>query len=390
MAKSLVARQNIQYMVSNKKLAAKYTSTATVTVEPNDMAKWVLETADRTIENPYPYPVLKAQGYYPSIINPDPLKVWDTINNRWVNRTDALPYQGRIISEMGYTGHPGKLKITVSAGSNNQDATDLTIYLPITDMDTLNHDYCYGKVQLPYYNEQFGNRNGATHAEKYGNNYTDKVVTGWKILSVNNDDTGTDYTFNTDWEAGCNYASRSDKYKDLYGKSGRVFAQGGYYYVPEGVTAITIEAYWGNALYLHGKGHSLDRVSVCTYDGSTKNYGYAFTPAGTLPTNWVYNNMNIYDDLDDVVKNRLSTSSATVYDQAVVLVGNFQVQARNDINLNYTNGKKVTFMSADLDFDKLWPDRTKCFGTFISQEKNYRSKALKQADAEAAEPDSPP
>ena len=50
---------------SNKKLAAKYTSTATVTVEPNDMAKWVLETADRTIENPYPYPVLKAQGYYP-------------------------------------------------------------------------------------------------------------------------------------------------------------------------------------------------------------------------------------------------------------------------------------------------------------------------------------
>ena len=225
------------------------------------VAKWVV---DRSIS---PYPVLKKWGKYPSIINPDPLKVWDTINNRWVNRTDALPYQGRIISEMGYTGHPGKLKITVSAGSNNQDATDLTIYLPITDMDTLNHDYCYGKVQLPYYNEQFGNRNGATHAEKYGNNYTDKVVTGWKILSVNNDDTGRGYTFNTDWEAGCNYASRSDKYKDLYGKSGRVFAQGGYYYVPEGVTAITIEAYWGNALYLHGKGHSLDRVSVCTYDG---------------------------------------------------------------------------------------------------------------------------
>ncbi len=35
---------------------------------------------------------------------------------------------------------------------------------------------------------------------------------------------------------------------------------------------------------------------------------------------------------------------------------------------------------ADLDFATLWPDRSKCFGTFISQEKNYRSKALKQAD----------
>lgn len=35
---------------------------------------------------------------------------------------------------------------------------------------------------------------------------------------------------------------------------------------------------------------------------------------------------------------------------------------------------------ADLDFDAIWKDRTRCFGEFISQEKNYRSKALKQAD----------
>ncbi len=35
---------------------------------------------------------------------------------------------------------------------------------------------------------------------------------------------------------------------------------------------------------------------------------------------------------------------------------------------------------ADLDFDSIWKDRTRPFGDFISQEKNYRSKALKQAD----------
>lgn len=35
---------------------------------------------------------------------------------------------------------------------------------------------------------------------------------------------------------------------------------------------------------------------------------------------------------------------------------------------------------ADLDFDAIWKDRTRPFGDFISQEKNYRSKALKQAD----------
>ncbi len=35
----------------------------------------------------------------------------------------------------------------------------------------------------------------------------------------------------------------------------------------------------------------------------------------------------------------------------------------------------------DIDFDLIWKDRTKPFGTFLSQERNYRSKALKQADA---------
>ncbi|MCR4695205.1 MAG: glycoside hydrolase family 65 protein [Pseudobutyrivibrio sp.] len=35
---------------------------------------------------------------------------------------------------------------------------------------------------------------------------------------------------------------------------------------------------------------------------------------------------------------------------------------------------------ADIDFGQIWTDRSKCFGNHISQEKNYRSKALKQAD----------
>lgn len=35
---------------------------------------------------------------------------------------------------------------------------------------------------------------------------------------------------------------------------------------------------------------------------------------------------------------------------------------------------------ADIDFDLVWKDRTKPFGNFVSQERNYRSKALKQAD----------
>ncbi len=331
---------------SNRRLCTWWVSGADNVVPTDDdvasvgIAKWVL---DRSIA---PYPVLKPWGKYPSVINRDPERVWDTIGNQWVQRTNAAPYQGKQLGTLSVTvnsgAHPGTL-----AGLS---VTSQTLTLAVTDMDTLNYDFGYAKVQLPYYNELFGDPTSTDHLTRYYGNYTDKVVTGWKITAVNNNDQGLGYTFNSNWESGCNFADRSDKYKDLFAKSGRVFAQGGYYYVPEGVTAITIEAYWGNALYLHGKGHSLDRVSVCSYEGSTKNYGYAFTPAGTLPTTWVYNNMPIYDDLGSV-RDALSTSSATVYDQAVVLVGNFQVQARNDISLDKTDGRRVTFMSADLDMD---------------------------------------
>ena len=127
---------------SNKKLAAKYTSTATVTVEPNDMAKWVLETADRSISgrDPYPYPVLKAQGYYPSIINPD------------IEHAPDCASVGR--------NHGGKLGKTLivhiaGVGSNAPDGAKILRRGPITlqrtDKDTTRFNFNYDKVQLPYY-----------------------------------------------------------------------------------------------------------------------------------------------------------------------------------------------------------------------------------------------
>ena len=65
---------------SNKKLAAYYASSPEETVSANDMMKWVLETADRSIEteDAKPYPILKKRfnddgttARYPSIINYD-------------------------------------------------------------------------------------------------------------------------------------------------------------------------------------------------------------------------------------------------------------------------------------------------------------------------------
>ena len=308
------------------------------------IAKWVLD------ESIAPYPILKKWGKYPSVINHCADSVWNPDANAglgvWVKRVNAQPYEGRLITEMGDAEHPGYLKVTVNAGSNNSSATEKTLYLPITDMDTLHHDYCYAKVQLPYYNEQFGNPNGTTHNEKYGNNYTDKVVTGWKVTSVTG---GTQGSFESDWEHGYNFADRYCTDKDLYSVSNRVFAQGGYYYVPEGVTDITIEAYWGNAIYLQNGGNYLDRVDLA---------GNAFSPAGTMPT--TFNGQTVYNSIATAIsKLQNGVPTYNVYDQAVVLVSNYQFKnSSNQSNLGLSsntnlaaNLRPFTWTCVDLDFD---------------------------------------
>ena len=302
------------------------------------MAKWVLDPSIA------PYPILKPWGKYPSVINVDQNMVWDTASHTWKSRDNALPFQGKKL---------GTLSVTVKAGSHNNSAQDVVLTLPILDMDTLHYDFGYAKVQLPYYNEQFGNPNATTHAEKYGNNYTDKVVTGWKITEVIG---GTQGTFVENWESGYNFADRYCTDKDLYAVSGRVFAQGGYYYVPEGVEAITIEAYWGNAVYLRNKDHSVDRVNL----GDN-----GFAPAGTYPT--TFNGYPVYADVKTAINSGLAaegsgTSAVTVYDQALVLVGNLQHKnvGANDVygwvgangNEDFaTRNRPFTITSVDLDFD---------------------------------------
>ena len=139
---------------SNKKLAAYY---ATGSADNGDMmAKWVLETADRTIENPKPYPVLKAQGYYPSIINPD------------IEHAPDSASVGR-----NHGGKLGKtLSVTISGvGSNAPSGANITtgnLTLQRTDKDFDRFNYNYDKVQWPYYNDV-----------GTGNYTGNRVVTGW-------------------------------------------------------------------------------------------------------------------------------------------------------------------------------------------------------------------
>ena len=174
---------------------------ATGTYSGSDMLKWVL--LPDSIVSDHPYPVLMQQGKYPSVVN-----------------LDAANAQ---------------------VGKPRNQGSDTTLI--ITDKDTAHFNYNYYKVQLPYYNE-VGTKN-------YNGN---RVVTGWKIVSITGGTPGT-FTASDTW-GGYNFADRHCTAKDLYSgssatdHSGRIFNQGAYWDVPEGVTAITIEPYWAKCVYL--------------------------------------------------------------------------------------------------------------------------------------------
>ena len=319
-----------QLLNSNKKLAAWY-ATGSV-ANGNQMLKWVLETADRTIANPKPYPVLKAQGYYPSIINPDFANAPDsaTVGRK---KGGKLPSPRQTLSvtikaPSNWTNAPSDAKLLDASG--NEIITARTITLTRTDMDSAHYNYNYDKVQLPYYND-YGTKN-----------YTGgKVVTGWKITGFTGGTAGT-YTASDTWN-GYNFADRKCTNKDLYGTKGsnRVFSQGAYYDVPYGVTAIEIEPYWGNAAFVADERY--DYVFTNAYGSKT-----GISAMGKQVDNWTFNDVSVKTNMKDALAT-ISTKGSTVYDNAIVLVGNFH---QTLINAEpFTKTTPFSVMSVDLDND---------------------------------------
>ena len=275
------------------------------------MLKWVLDPAVA------PYPILKPFGYYASPVNIDADATWRTTANEW---------EGKNLGTIGVTIDPGE-------HAPSGVSTTAPIGFTITDMDTLRADYCYRKIQLPYYNRVFGDLNGADWEAKYAGNYTEWVVTGWDIITTN----GKEGTFSEDWQTGYNFADRNSSLKDKK----RTFAQGGYYYVPNDVSAITIKAHWAKAVYIDNTDHSYDRVYM-----SKASPGIHFAPAGTRSA--LGNGQPVYTDkISDVANNHISDNN--VYDNAIVLVGNHQYRTGGEDVSDGTKG--FTIMSADFDFD---------------------------------------
>ncbi len=262
-------------------------------LQTSGIYRWVVDWNDAE----HPYPVLKPQG--------------TTVYNSTVNRfvTDAS-------NAIGY------LTVVVNDGHDNTK----TMTLPITPKDEKHYDYSYGKVVLPFYNT----------IEGFSGNYTNnKVVTGWDIVSVSG---GTQGTLETTGDNAYNFADRKCTVKD----KGRVFAQGGYYYVPDGVTSITIKAHWGQAVYLSDAYYDVVYSTGYTaYDFTN----YDFTKAGARPT--TFNSQPVYTTLNAAM-NKL-TSVSTVYDQAIVLVGNYHSLTGDNKNAWIGNNYPFTLMSVDLD-----------------------------------------
>lgn len=320
---------------SNKKLAAWY---ATGSVDNGDqMLKWVLETADRSISgrDPYPYPILKEQGKYPSIINydaehaPDSTTVGRNKGGKLGSKTLSVT-----ISDVG-DNSPN----TITGGNATITTSSLTLIR--TDKDEDRFNFNYDKVQLPYYNDV-----------GTGNYTKNRVVTGWEITGFTGGEGGT-YNPNDTW-GGYNFADRHCTKKDLYSDSKRVFSQGAYFDVPDGVTGITIRPHWATAAYVSDERYDVAFSSSYGAD-AVENMGQQNKNNTIITING--DNQKVYTSIGNARSSMtFATSGATVYDYAVVLVGNVH-QAGNPTKDN----TPYTIMSIDLNHDNE-PDCTYIFG----------------------------
>ena len=232
---------------------------------------------------------------------------------------DNLPnttndYAGKLLTSMGTGGY-----LTVNVSING---SSFTSQLPITDMDTLRYDYTYGKVVLPFANEYSG----------WIRDY-DYICTGWKITNA-----GGATSFSA---PDHNHADRSNKQKDIYDASDNpyVFAQGGYYIVPDGVTSINIEANFAKAYYLSDEYYDIGYGT--SYNATVAGLG------GSVPL--TYHGKTVYTNLNTLLTDM--SASKNPNNQAIALVGNFHynVAALGGVIFNSHTGKALTIMSVDED-----------------------------------------
>jgi len=320
----------------------------TGTYSGDDMMKWVLEPSQ--LDGEMQYPVLKAYKdqsgnviKYPSVVNIDAANATTQTERNKGGKLGELAVTIRMGEGGAVFGPPTGATIT---------KTDTT--LVITDKDPDHFNFNYYKVQLPYYND-VGTKN-------YNGN---RVVTGWKIVNITGGTPGTyyigeDVTYDEQGNISkmpYNFADRHCTNKDLYGEGGsnRVFNQGAYWDVPYGVTAITIEPYWAKCVYLADafpdKVYNQEMTTV--YDVPNVGGGRIYTNRNSYPI--AGQNQRVFTAKGDAIatsnyglfQNESGSGNRTVYDYAVVLVGNYHFYGDLDADMS----KPYTVTSVDLDGD---------------------------------------
>lgn len=300
---------------------------ATNTYSKDNMLKWVL--LPDSLGTDHPYPILMQDGKYPSVVNIDAEHAVTGKPRNQGGKLGTLAVHIQMGAGGAVYGAPDGATITTS------DTT-----LIITDKDTAHFNFNYYKVQLPYYND-VGTKN-------YNGN---RVVTGWKIVSITGGTPGT-YTASDTW-GGYNFADRNCTQKDLDSVSGRIFNQGAYWDVPEGVTAITIEPYWAKAAYVADayadvvyKTDMSTAYNVPNVGGEaiySDNDSYTIAGESQVVRTSVGNAVTTL--FNGVAEN--TSKNQSVYDYAIVLVGNAHNIGASSNNAN----RPFTFMSIDADHD---------------------------------------
>ena len=314
---------------SNRELAAWW---ATGTYSKTEMAKWVMEPSQ--LGTSTPYPILKTQEKYPSVVNIDADNATTQAERNKGGKLGTLTVDIEMGSGGAIFGPP------TGAGILNNKKS---ITLNITDKDPDHFNFNYYKVQLPYYND-VGTKN-------YNGN---RVVTGWKIVDIQGGTSGT-FSNSTADAPSYNFADRHCTNKDLYSVSGRVFNQGAYWDVPEGVTKITIAPYWAKCVYLADAYadvvYNTDMSKA--YDVPNVGGGQKYTNRNDYPI--AGESQKVFTSKGDAIatsnyglfQGTTNPGSHTVYDYAVVLVGNYHFYG----DLDADKSKPYTVTSIDLDGD---------------------------------------
>lgn len=331
--------------------------------DKDKMLKWVMDPSKFGSETPYPIlmPPLDENGKvikYPSVVNYTPSD--EPIDDDNIHRNE-----GRKLTNMGTDG---KLSVTIQMGTNSPyaapsgagfiEGVSNTFDLTITDKDFAHYNFNYGKVQLPYYNDYC--KGNYTLGDDGEGKKSSRVVTGWKIVKINGSTTGSgpystgdDVTFDENGNVDkmpYNFADRSSTNKDLYDISGRVFNQGAYWDVPEGVKSIVIEPYWAKAVYLADSYADVVFKEDMSASATVANVGGGQRYKNGDSYSIEGENQVVYTKFggDDGAVTKLGTNkNHKVYDYAIVLVGNF-----HNIGISSTSADQpYTIMSIDRDRD---------------------------------------